>query len=330
MSNHQPGMRPAGGSSSNLTGQVPMVSQAVMAQFAAAAAAGGQPRPGQLPVGMAGMPNLNVLQQHQVFLQHQQALMAAAGRAPSPGGAMPGMVTIFVRSDPSNAASPVILMPLPPEFVAAKAAFIQQYIANPNNHHIIKVELDRWNVSREASSGAGSDQPAAKRAKVDGPAGSAAAAAAAAAARPAGMPLMQHPAALAAMAGGRPPLPPGMALPGMMPQQLNAAQASAAAQLRLQQQLATKQFQPIIRPQSEDDKQYVPQARLQALVRQVGLGIGIQNAKATEDAEGALRAVAGDFISNAVSFAVSMARRRKSEEIEPADLLLYLERTGWV
>lgn len=31
-----------------------------------------------------------------------------------------------------------------------------------------------------------------------------------------------------------------------------------------------------------------------------------------------------------VSFAVAMARRRKSEEIEPADLLLYLERTWWV
>ncbi len=98
-------------------------------------------------------------------------------------------------------------------------------------------------ASREASSGAGSaDQPAAKRAKVDGPAGSAAAAV-----RPAGMPLMQHPAALAAMAGGRPPLPPGMTLPGMMAQQVTAAQASAAAQLRLQQQLAAKQFPPIIR-----------------------------------------------------------------------------------
>ena len=58
---------------------------------------------------------------------------------------------------------------------------------------------------------------------------------------------MQHPAALAAMAGGRPPLPPGMALPGMLPQQITAAQASAAAQMRLQQQLAAKQFQPIIR-----------------------------------------------------------------------------------
>lgn len=57
---------------------------------------------------------------------------------------------------------------------------------------------------------------------------------------------MQHPAALAAM-GARPPLPPGMALPSMMPQ-VSAAQASAAAQLRLQQQLAAKhQFQPILK-----------------------------------------------------------------------------------
>lgn len=60
----------------------------------------------------------------------------------------------------------------------------------------------------------------------------------------------------------------------------------------------------------------------QALVRQVGLGIGIQNAKATEDAEGALRAVAGDFISNAGEIAVvswlceactSTAGRRRAE-----------------
>lgn len=40
-------------------------------------------------------------------------------------------------------------------------------------------------------------------------------------------------------------------------------------------------------------------------MRQVGLGIGIQNAKATEDAEGALRAVAADFISNAGEIVVA-------------------------
>ena len=85
-----PGLRPVGGSSSNLIGQgVPMVSQAVMAQFAAA---GGQLRPGQVPMGMQGFANLTPQQQQQVFLQHQQALMAATGRAPSPGGGMPGMM----------------------------------------------------------------------------------------------------------------------------------------------------------------------------------------------------------------------------------------------
>lgn len=101
-------------------------------------------------------------------------------------------------------------------------------------------------AAREAGGGAAAGQPAAKRAKVDAPAASSAAASAP---RPAGIPLMQHPAALAAMAGGRPPLPPGVALPaGMVPQALTAAQASAAAQMRLQQQLATKaQFQPIVR-----------------------------------------------------------------------------------
>lgn len=267
MANNQPGMpglRPGGGSSSNLAGQgVAMVNPAIMAQFAAA---GGQPRPPG--VGVQGMPTFTP-QQMQVYLQHQQALQMAAGRAPSPGSVQ---LQIYVRSDPSNPASQMVAFPLPPEFVAAKQALIQQCIANIATHQVIKAEYDRWNASREASSGAGSDQPAAKRAKVDGPA------AAAAAARPAGVPLMQHPAALAAM-GARPPLPPGMALPGMMPQ-VSAAQASAAAQLRLQQQLAAKhQFQPILKPQSEDDRQFVPQARLQALVRQVGLGIGIQNAK---------------------------------------------------
>lgn len=75
-----PGLRPGGGSSSNLAGQgVAMVNPAIMAQFAAA---GGQPRPPG--VGVQGMPTFTP-QQMQVYLQHQQALQMAAGRAPSPG-----------------------------------------------------------------------------------------------------------------------------------------------------------------------------------------------------------------------------------------------------
>ncbi len=90
-------MRPGGGSSSNLAGQgMPMVNPAIMAQFAGAAS--GQPRPGQLPMGVPGMPSLNPLQQQQIWLQHQQAFMAqaaAAGRAPSPGG-MPSVAVSWV------------------------------------------------------------------------------------------------------------------------------------------------------------------------------------------------------------------------------------------
>lgn len=264
-----------------------------------------------------------------------------------------------------------------------------------------------------SSSGLAAGQPAAKRAKVDAPAASAAAAAAPR--PPGGIPILQHPVAMAAMAAARPPLHPGAVLPaGMVPQAaVTAAQASAAAQLRIQQQLAAKaQFQPIVRcvpapascaalaascaappavlccadvsmrglhgvacmacfelagcwrvtvqrrllnsspsavclsscrPQSEDERQFVPRPRLQvgrwrlachglyclrrrrrhaglhaappppmlgpaalaapavpqALVRQVGLGMSIANAKATEEAEAAMRAVAEDFISNA-------------------------------
>ena len=77
-----PGLRPVGGSSSNLAGQgVAMVNPAIMAQFAAA---GGQPRPPGM--GAQGMPAFTP-QQMQVYMQHHQALqIAAAGRAPSPGG----------------------------------------------------------------------------------------------------------------------------------------------------------------------------------------------------------------------------------------------------
>lgn len=68
---------------------------------------------------------------------------------------------------------------------------------------------------------------------------------------------------LAAMAGARPPLPPGMMAPGMA--QVTAAQAAAAAQLRLHQSMVAKraQFPPIVRPVGEDERQYVPKPRLQ-------------------------------------------------------------------
>jgi hypothetical protein len=71
-------------------------------------------------------------------------------------------------------------------------------------------------------------------------------------------------AALAAAAGGRPPLHPGMAIPGMMPPGVTAAQYAAAAQAKLQAAINRKvQFPPIVRPTSEDERSFVPKQRLQ-------------------------------------------------------------------
>ncbi len=237
-----------------------------------------------------------------------------------------------------------------------------------------------------ASAASSGGAPAAKRVKTE-PA-TIAAGAAMAAARPVGMPtsaalpnaalLQQQQQAMAmAMAAGmaRPPLPPG-SMPGAQGMaHISAAQQAVFAQQRLQQALLHRpKFAPIVRPASEDERQFVPRQRLQvggwkslrtgnssaelprlllprvptsllpafflsdeppvqsphspyplshicmivsrptlavclthaqsgpalqALVRQVGLGMSIMNAKATEEAEEALRAVAEDFISSA-------------------------------
>jgi hypothetical protein len=110
---------------------------------------------------------------------------------------------------------------------------------------------------RAAAAGAGSTAsaaPAAKRQKVEPSAG----------VRPnAAMPYnpqQMFAAAMAASAGGRPPLPQGVAV-----QQMTAAQAAAAAAARLQSTMAQRkaQFNPIVRPASEDEKQFVPKPRLQ-------------------------------------------------------------------
>lgn len=125
-------------------------------------------------------------------------------------------------------------------------------------------------ASAAASSGGA---PAAKRVKTEP--GTAAAGAAAAAARPAGLPtsaalpnaalLQQQQAMAMAMAGmARPPLPPGSlpGAPGMA--QISAAQQAVYAQQRLQQALLQRpKFAPIVRPASEDERQFVPRQRLQ-------------------------------------------------------------------
>ena len=69
----------------------------------------------------------------------------------------------------------------------------------------------------------------------------------------------------AAMTAARPPLGPGM-VPGLVVPQLTAEQAKAAAVARLQQQQQQQrqqQFTPIVRPATEDEREFVPRPRLQ-------------------------------------------------------------------
>lgn len=142
-------------------------------------------------------------------------------------------------------------------------------------------------ASAAASSGGA---PSAKRVKTE-PALSSTGAAAATA-RPAGIPtsatmpsaaLLQQQQALAmAMAGmARPPLPPG-SLPGAPAMaHISAAQQAVFAQQRLQQALLQRpKFAPIVRPASEDERQFVPRQRLQVCVRErlahIGEGSGLR------------------------------------------------------
>lgn len=335
-------MRPAAGSSNNLQamhlGPLPSpasnltpAQQQQLARQQAEMAATGATR----PIPQQQQQQLYTMQQ--MMIHQQLAAQQLTGRAPSPGGgpmvsAGNGSMVITVSSSHPVTNQPVMhQFPLPPEFVAEKRLVIHQHLANPvHGQNLVFNEFLRWDSARKgaataaggAQPSAASSAPAAKRPKVDSAPGIAP--------RPGAGPLPQQQTLAAMMAaGGRPPLPPGMAIPGMAVPHLTATQAAAAAHARLQASMVQRraQFQPIVRPSTEDEKQFVPKPRLQALVKQVGQGMQIANAKATDDADEALRAVAEDFISGAVSFAVSMARRRKAEEIEPADLLLYLERT---
>ena len=108
-------------------------------------------------------------------------------------------------------------------------------------------------------------------------------------------------------------------------------QIAAASQQSLERRQAEAQRaaaasagqQPITRPQSEEERQFLPRQRLTALAREV-CGAG---ATVSRDAEAALKGVAADFVGGAVAFAVAMARRRKSDVLQPADLQLYFQRT---
>lgn len=141
-----------------------------------------------------------------------------------------------------------------------------------------------------------------------------------------------------------PVFPPGSAMvqPGgapMLPQPaLTLQQQAAASQARLQALQAERRAvaaaavpsHPIIKPTIEEDKEFQPAPRLAGLVREActpGCKLGSDT---LGDAAVAMKLAAADFVSGAAAFAGAMAKRRKAESVDPADLLLYFERTWWV
>ena len=221
----------------------------------------------------------------------QQLPPPAAGRhpaAPPPPGAQAIVLTLPFRD--RHTGSPVTRVRLPPEFVVTKP---------------------------KRARGLAAGWPRAGRRSRPAP-------------RPAVLPyyndvryhvsIYQH---YMAWANERARPPAGAAAPHGLQATLERAAAEARARLAPRQ----AQFPPIVRPVTKDEREFVPRPRLQALVAQAGQRAGVANARATEEAEEALRAVAQDFVTEAVAFAVAMARRRQSQDILPGDLRLYLERT---
>ena len=68
---------------------------------------------------------------------------------------------------------------------------------------------------------------------------------------------------------------------------------------------------------------------LQSLKRKATAATGDSTAEMDEALEKALVQVADDFITGAVAFASGLAKRRKSNKLEAADVAVYLERNWY-
>ncbi|KAK9809118.1 hypothetical protein WJX72_009572 [[Myrmecia] bisecta] len=77
------------------------------------------------------------------------------------------------------------------------------------------------------------------------------------------------------------------------------------------------------RPPTEEELRMLPNASLQRIMRKVAGPHG----ELAPDVEPVLRELAEQFIGGAVSFGCTLAKRRKAEVVEPADVAVYLERT---
>lgn len=74
----------------------------------------------------------------------------------------------------------------------------------------------------------------------------------------------------------------------------------------------------------EGDREFVPSDRANLLLKEALAG-SLKNPKCTVDVEKVVRAIAEDFVTSGIDFAIGMARKRKIDHILPKDLALYYQ-----
>lgn len=84
-----------------------------------------------------------------------------------------------------------------------------------------------------------------------------------------------------------------------------------------------QRFPTISKPNTADERRFVPTLRLQSLVRKV-CGERVKLDKETEDA---IEQITEKFVGDAIAFAISMARRKKLKDVDPSDIALFLRST---
>lgn len=100
----------------------------------------------------------------------------------------------------------------------------------------------------------------------------------------------------------------------------------AAAERQRRQATVEARFRSIIKPQTAEDKTFLPRTRLRSMVRTF---CG-PTTKLTSDAELALKAFAEGFISDALAVAFAMARRRRAKRLDAQDIALYMSQAWGV
>ena len=84
----------------------------------------------------------------------------------------------------------------------------------------------------------------------------------------------------------------------------------------------SKHFTSIFEPKNDEERQYLPPERLQSLAERM-----LGNAYTLEkDTEHVMEQIAEGFMTEAIAFAIAMARRRKKDTLDPADVSLFLKR----